>query len=105
MATYDFITRLGFNFTELPKWRQNNAEIQGETLYILTLYAAALAKAAAYNAAYAAAYHNQAPAKLRQAAATLLYGGRRCRIVAVANVEEWRPPNVQFIAIQYHMSS
>lgn len=31
MATYDFITRLGFKFTELPKWRQNNAEIQGES--------------------------------------------------------------------------
>ena len=30
MTTYDYITRLGFDFTELPKWRQNNAEIQGE---------------------------------------------------------------------------
>ena len=44
------------------------------------------AKAAAYNSAYAAAYHNQAAAKLRQVAATLHYGGRQCRIVAAAHL-------------------
>ena len=34
------------------------------------------AKVAAYNPAYVAAYHDQAAAKLRPAAATLQYGGR-----------------------------
>ena len=43
-------------------------------------------KAATYNAAYAATYHNQAAAKLRPAAATLQYGGCQCRIVAAATV-------------------
>ena len=38
------------------------------------------AKAAAYNAAYAATYHNQVVTTLR-------YGGRQCRIVAAASVE------------------
>ena len=32
------------------------------------------------------------------------FTGRQCRIVVDANVEEWRPPNAQFIAIQYLMS-
>ena len=75
---------------------------------------------AVYNAAYVAAYHNQVAAELRPAAATLQYGGCQCRIVVVttlycggcqgqivvaANVEERWPPNVQFIAVQYLMSS
>ena len=53
-------------------------------------------KAAAYNAAYAATYHNQVAATLRYggcqcrivAAATLYCGSRQGRIVAAANVEQ-----------------